>query len=97
MNSHRLYNLLLNAHVTEKTSQISGGCRQYAFEVLSGANKFEIRQAVEQLFKVKVRSVKTCNVSGKRKRGQIPGQTKGWKKAYVVLKENQEIDLTKIQ
>ncbi len=96
MNSNRQFNILINAHVTEKTSQVSGGYRQYAFEVLPNANKFEIRRAVEQLFKVQVRSIQTCKVIGKRKGGKIPGQTKGWKKAYVVLKENQEIDITKL-
>lgn len=97
MSAIRLLKILQGTHVTEKTSQSSGSYRQYAFKVLPDANKFEIRQAVEQLLKVKVRSVQVCNVRGKAKRfGQNIGRPKGWKKAYVVLNENQEIDVTKI-
>jgi large subunit ribosomal protein L23 len=92
----RLMNILQSSHVTEKTSQAMGVYRHYAFQVLPDANKFEIRQAVEQLLNVKVRSVRVCNVKGKVKRSaRGVGRTKDWKKAYVVLEKNQEIDLTK--
>lgn len=92
MKSTRLLNILKTPHVTEKTSQTTGDYRHYAFEVLPDANKFEIKAAVTQLLNVKVRSVRTCKVHGKVKRA---GSTKSWKKAYVVLEKNQEIDLTK--
>jgi large subunit ribosomal protein L23 len=92
----RLHNILRSPHITEKTSQVGGSRRQYAFEVLADANKFEVRRAVEQLLKVQVYSVQTCRVRGKAKRsGKTPGETKGWKKAYIVLKEGQELDLSK--
>jgi len=88
----RLLNILQSPHVTEKTSQAGGNYRHYAFKILPDANKFEVRQAVEKLLNVKVRSVQICRVKGKLKRS---GKTKDWKKAYVVLDQNQEIDLNK--
>ncbi|MBS0349689.1 MAG: 50S ribosomal protein L23 [Proteobacteria bacterium] len=92
----RLMNIIQSPHVTEKTSQAMGDHRHYAFEVLPDANKFEIRQAIEQLLNVKVRSVQVCNVKGKVKRSaRGAGRTKDWKKAYVVLAKDQEIDLNK--
>lgn len=96
MSVSRLLNILQAPHVTEKTSQASGVYRQYAFKVLSDANKFEIRRAVEQFLKVKVRSVQICRVKGKSKRfSKTPGSTQSWKKAYVVLEKDQEIELNK--
>jgi large subunit ribosomal protein L23 len=88
----RLMSILKSPHVTEKTSGSLGAYNQYAFEVRSDANKFEIRQAVTALLGVKVRSVQTCRMHGKVKRS---GRTKDWKKAYVVLEQGQVIDLTK--
>lgn len=97
MSVTRLLDILQSPHITEKTSQMEGNYRQYAFKVLSDANKFEVKQAVERLLDVKVRSVQVCRVKGKAKRaGKTPGQTKDWKKAYVVLEQNQEIDLNKV-
>lgn len=96
MSATRLLNILQSPHVTEKTSQSGGAYRHYAFKVLPDANKFEIRQAVERLFEVKVRSVQVCHVKGKTRRmGKTPGATKGWKKAYVILEQDQEIDMSK--
>lgn len=92
MSQSRLLSVLQSPHITEKTSSTVGNYRQYAFKVLPDANKFEIRRAVEQYLNVKVRKVQICRVKGKTKRA---GRTKDWKKAYVVLEQNQEIDLNK--
>lgn len=91
MSAVRLYNILQKPHVTEKTSQAVGEYKHYAFKVLPDANKFEVRQAVEQLLDVKVRSVRICWVKGKKRFGKTPGKTQSWKKAYVVLERGQEI------
>ena len=66
----------------------------YTFEVAKEANKIEIRQAVEELFDVKVTKVNTLNVHSKPKnlRGQ-PGCTRTWKKAMVTLEEGDTIEL----
>jgi large subunit ribosomal protein L23 len=79
--------------VTEKSTQQKEERRQYAFEVTRDANKVEIQHAVEQLFKVKVLRVRTCNVLGKMKRmGRKYGKRPDWKKAIVTLKEGDRID-----
>lgn len=67
---------------------------KYFFSVLRDANKIQIRNAVEDLYKVKVQSVNTILMSGKMKRvRQQLGQTPDWKKAIVTLKAGQKIDL----
>ena len=63
--------------------------RKYTFEVDKRANKIQIRQAVEEIFGVKVESVNTINVLGKNKRmGKYMGKRADWKKAIVTLTEN---------
>ena len=63
--------------------------KKYTFKVAKGANKTEIKIAIEQLFGVKVESVNTCNVRGKLKRmGRNEGMTASYKKAIVQLKED---------
>lgn len=76
---------------TEK-SQTAAEDQQYFFEVAVGANKVEIRNAIEELFKVTVSGVNTLIVRGKPKRmGRRMGKTRNWKKAIVTLSEG-EID-----
>jgi len=61
------------------------------------ANKIEIKQAVETLFKVDVTSVRTSVVAGKVKRvGRTFGKRQNWKKAYVTLKEGQTVDFFEV-
>ena len=57
-----------------------------------GANKTQVRQAVERLFKVKVLEVRTANLDGKmRRRGRFAGYRPNWKKAYVRLKAGEKV------
>lgn len=64
----------------------------YVFKVHPQANKILIKQAVEKIFKVKVVSVNTCKVRGKRRVvGRSVGRTSNWKKAYVTLAPGQKI------
>ena len=67
MSSDRLYQILLAPRVTEKTARIGDESNQYVFKVASGANKAEIRAAVEKLFEVNVEAVRVVNVKGKTK------------------------------
>jgi large subunit ribosomal protein L23 len=79
--------------VTEKSTREKEAGRHYAFEVYPEANKVEIQNAVERLFKVKVQHVRTCNVPGKMKRlGRRYGKRPDWKKAIVTLQEGHRID-----
>ena len=67
---------------------------KYLFWVDAKANKVEIRNAVENIYKVKVDKVNTMNVKGKPKRVRYTvGMTSGWKKAVVTLKEGNKIDV----
>ena len=79
--------------ITEKGTLLAEDGNQVLFRVPSGANKTEIRQAVERLFSVKVVKVRTLNYLGKTKRvGRIVGRRPAWKKAYVTLAEGDSID-----
>jgi|SaaInl8_120m_RNA_FD_contig_61_987546_length_1483_multi_2_in_0_out_0_2 large subunit ribosomal protein L23 len=92
-NQERLLQVLVSPSMTEKTSNIAG-FNQYCFQVLSDANKLEIRMAIEKLFKVKVKSVNVLNRKGKRKtRGNIRGMQKAIRRAYVTLQEGHAINL----
>ena len=62
------------------------------FEVAAAATKTEIKEAVQQIFKVKVDGVRTANFPGKmRRRGQNEGYRRDWKKAYVKLAEGEKM------
>ena len=78
--------------VTEKSTMMrEDGKNVIAFEVSPDANKIEVKAAVEQLFKVKVDSVRLFNVRGKVKRmGRFEGKRRDWRKAYVKLKEGEK-------
>lgn len=92
MNKERLMTILLAPRVTEKSNRIQVD-RQYTFRVCNDATKDEIAQAVKLMFNVDVTAVRVCNVKGKtRNFGRIQGRRKGWKKAYVTLKEGQAIN-----
>ncbi len=95
MNPERLMMVLLEPITSEKTTRIAEKHKQFAFRVLKTATKAEIKQAVEQLFKVSVKSVSVLNMAGKTKRfRQTEGKRSDWKKAYVSLMPGQEIDFT---
>ncbi|MBN2199708.1 MAG: 50S ribosomal protein L23 [Candidatus Aminicenantes bacterium] len=86
------YQIILRPVITEKSSWLKETNREVCFEVAPKANKTEIKQAVEKLFKVKVESVRTQHRTGKKKRvGRSTGVTKSWKKAYVKLQENEKM------
>ena len=78
--------------VTEKSTMMrEDGKNVIAFEVAPHANKIEVKNAVEALFKVKVDSVRMFNVRGKVKRmGRFEGKRRDWRKAYVKLKEGEK-------
>lgn len=80
--------------ITEKSSNIESNDRKYVFKVDSKANKSQIKDAIEKIFKVKVESVNTVNVHPKKKRvGRYSGMTNKYKKAIVTLVNGNKIDL----
>ena len=99
MNDDRLYSVIVEPHVTEKATNIGDQGNQYTFKVRKDATKHEIKYAVEKLFDVSVLKVSTVNVKGKVKprmlrRGSM-SRFKSWKKAYVRLAEDDDIDFTR--
>ena len=77
--------------VTEKSTIIREEENVLAFEVAGSANKIQVKQAVEELFKVKVEEVRLFNVRGKMKRmGRFVGKRRDWRKAYVRLKDGEK-------
>lgn len=78
--------------LTEKTTELREE-NKYVFQVDKDATKDEIKEAVEAVFDVKVVSVNTMNVNGKKKRmGRFIGKRADWKKAIVKLADGQVID-----
>jgi large subunit ribosomal protein L23 len=93
-NLDRSYHIIKKPIITEKASDDSATRNAYTFRVPTDANKVEIRNAIQQIFDVKVTSVNTLNVRSKtRRRGYVAGQTPAWKKAMVCLAEGQTIDV----
>ncbi|MEW5702668.1 MAG: 50S ribosomal protein L23 [Candidatus Zixiibacteriota bacterium] len=86
--------IIRRALTTEKSVILREGRHCFAFEVDPDANKLEIGQAVEDLFKVKVVDVRTINVRGKLKRlGRFAGRRPARKKAYVTIHSEGHIEL----
>jgi len=78
--------------ITEKSTLLKENLQTVTFKVLRDANKIEIKDAVEKIFKVKVESVRTANFHGKKRRqGKYAGRRSDWKKAYVTLKTGEKM------
>jgi large subunit ribosomal protein L23 len=87
-----VYDVIKKPLVTEKGHAKKEEERTLCFEVAAGANKTQIRQAVETVFKVKVEDVRTSTTAGKlRRRGRFSGYRADWKKAYVRLKAGEKM------
>lgn len=89
----RLYDVLVRPIVTEKSTQ-ANELNKVTFAISPTATKFDVKRAVEALFKVSVTKVNTINIEGKIKRFRgKPGQRSTLRKAIVTLAEGQSIDL----
>ena len=88
------YQIVKRPLLTEKSDRLRETNNQYCFEVAVGANKLEVKAAIESLFGVKVSSVRLQNRIGKAKRmGRFAGKRADWKKAFVTLKKGEVIEL----
>ena len=97
MNDHRLMQIILAPIVTEKATFVAEKNNQVTFRVIADATKPEIKAAVELLFKVEVEAVQVLNRKGKAKRfGRFVGRRRDERKAFVSLKEGQEINLAEV-
>jgi large subunit ribosomal protein L23 len=89
-----VYQVIDKVLLTEKGTRMTEEENKYIFRVKPAANKVEIKQAVEEFFKVKVVAVNTMNRKGKKKRERTAsaGRTAAWKRAVVTLAEGNKID-----
>ncbi|BGI50766.1 MAG: 50S ribosomal protein L23 [Arsenophonus endosymbiont of Ceratovacuna japonica] len=89
-----LIKVLRASHVSEKSSLVMEKNNVIVFKVAKHATKIDIKDAIQKLFKVKVKNINTLLVKGKTKRyGQRIGYRNDWKKAYVFLRKNQSLDI----
>lgn len=87
------YKIIKHPILSEKGTALQESQNKYFFKVDVNANKIEIKRAVEKLYKVKVESVNTLNMLGKKKRIRWQlGKRPDWKKAIVTLKEGYSIE-----
>jgi large subunit ribosomal protein L23 len=90
----RLMQVLVAPIVSEKATMIAEKTNSVTFKVLQDATKYEIKAAVQLMFKVDVQSVAVLNIKGKTKRfGKSMGRRDNLRKAYVTLKPGQELNL----
>ena len=86
-------NIIRRPIITEKASWLKETENKYVFEVVKNCNKIEIKDAIEELFKVKVTNVRTYSTHGKvRTRGRYKGRRPDWKRAVVQLREGDTIE-----
>jgi large subunit ribosomal protein L23 len=89
----KTYQILRRPLITEKSTTLKELQNKLFFEVDRRANKIEIKQAVEQIFKVDVLAVTTMNMEGKKKRvGRFFTHRPDWKKAIVTIKPGQRVE-----
>lgn len=87
------YDVIIRPLNTEKSNILMEETNQVTFEVDPRANRTEIRSAIQDIFKVQVKSVRTQNVKGKvKQRGRIIGKRKDWKKAVATLMPGERIE-----
>ena len=98
--------IILRPILSEKGTLLSETQNKYVFQVEKASNKLEIKQAVENKFKVKIKKIATLNMKGKlknvtmRSNGNIlrtSGKRANWKKAIVTLAKDSSIDLTNME
>jgi len=98
MNAEQMMMVLREPHTSEKATVMADKFKQFTFKVLKTATKNEIKMAVEHVFNVKVKNVSVINVKGKAKRFKnTSGRRSDWKKAFVSLHADQDIDFTVIE
>ena len=94
MSGPEIYDVILGPVITEK-STLGSEHNQVTFKVRLDATKPQIKKAVQELFKVKVKKVNTLRVKGKTKRFRgVVGRRSDWKKAIITLSEGEMLDVT---
>ena len=100
--SENISNIILNPMLTEKSNSLTEQFNKYVFKVSRGANKLQIKKAIEKRFDVKIVKVATVLYKGKLKNTTVKsgghvirtsGHRESWKKAIITLHENDKINL----
>jgi len=87
------YSIVLGTVITERSTDQQEFQNKYTFKVDPRATKIDIKRAVEEIFKVRVKQVNTVRMPGKPRRVRVqPGYTSSWKKAVVTLEKGDSID-----
>ena len=88
-----IYDVIKKPLITEKAVELKESLNQVTFAIDPRASKKMVKQAVEKLFEVKVKDVRTMNYKGKAKRfGRAMGKRNDWKKAIVVLADGEKLE-----
>jgi len=88
-----MYDIIKKPVITEKAVEAKENLNQVTFAVDPRATKLQIKEAVQALFSVKVKDVRTMNNKGKAKRfGKTNGKRSDWKKAIVVLADGETLE-----
>lgn len=94
----KIFNIIKRPVISEKSTALAEVANRYVFEVDATASKPEIKTAIEQLFKVKVKAVNTIVMHGKNKRaGRFEYKRSNWKKAIITLVAGQKIELFQVK
>ncbi|QJC38193.1 50S ribosomal protein L23 [Enterobacteriaceae endosymbiont of Donacia marginata] len=87
------FQIIKGPHISEKSSFVAEKTNTLIIKVLKKATKIDIKKAIKKIFNIKVKSVNTLIVKGKKKKNKKYNyQRNNWKKAYIILDKNQKID-----
>jgi len=90
----RIFSIICSKHVSEKSTISAEQRNTIVLKVLKSSKKYEIKQAVEKIFSVKVDEVRTLIEKGKKKgKGNRLGFSKSWKKAFIKIKNLKNTEL----
>ena len=94
----KIFSIIKKPVISEKSTALAEVANRYVFKVDVTASKTEIKAAIEQLFKVKVKAVNTIVMHGKNKRaGRFEYKRSNWKKAIITLNQGQKIELFQVK
>ena len=94
----KIFSIIKKPVISEKSTALAEVANRYVFRVDNAATKTEIKEAVEQLFKVKVKAGNTIVMHGKNKRaGRFEFKRSNWKKAIITLVQGQKIELFQVK
>ncbi len=93
-----IFKIIKGQYISEKTNRLSEKLNVITFEVKKDANKYNIKKSIEKIFNVKIESINTMTIKGKKiKFKNFPGKRKDYKKAIIKLKKGYDINFTEFE